>query len=730
MGKFKQKSKKSEGKSPKKSEKVKKKKIIYNRLSINSIRFKILVMVISFLLIAVLFIGTFIAYRTNDLLSTQNYENLNVLNQSGNKIVNSNISTNMQYLKNYSMGDLYEYMIYIDKTDNANDVILETSNLKSKLLINLAANRYIDTYKVLDRESNYIVNSNDKDNLNQEIYDLILEGGVKDYITTDMYYYNSAPKIDIYFPIRHYSNTYAWGVLLVTIDISNLVENIDSIKFGTNESSSTYIVDEQGTILYNIDETLVTQVIDTAFVDELAALYVEAETEEDVVLVTEDDSEIVEDDFIQTILEYDLNGVTHIGSFSAIDNEFGWYVVTTVGKSDLASTIREILVSVILIAVITLILGFFIVLFVSKRITNAILKSEKLINKTSRLDLVDNTEYEILLKNTDETGKIARAIFNMIDVLKNVVKKIMESTRDILNNSKELQTISEDVESKLMITNSVAQQLSAGMEEMTSAAQEINCSVENVNQSLIEISDHVSNAVELSQNINEKAINIKENSINAKEHLNIIYKEVKQNIQNSMQYSKDSIGKIADFSNVIKNIAEQTNLLSLNASIEAARAGEYGKGFAVVAQEIRSLAVESSNAVNDINKGVQQISVSIEEFSNNSIRLLGFVEKDVINDYEDMVANSNSYSQDASNINNILNELGIRLTEFKSIMNDIEISISETSKTTSLSAEEISDIAMQSNDILKMITNINSIIVNNNTNVEELNLLVNKFKVK
>ena len=61
---------------------------------------------------------------------------------------------------------------------------------------------------------------------------------------------------------------------------------------------------------------------------------------------------------------------------------------------------------------------------------------------------------------------------------------------------------------------------------------------------------------------------------------------------------------------LIRAIAGQTNLLALNATIEAARAGEAGRGFAVVASEVKSLAVQTAKATEDISKLIGAVQSS------------------------------------------------------------------------------------------------------------------------
>jgi PAS domain S-box-containing protein len=99
-----------------------------------------------------------------------------------------------------------------------------------------------------------------------------------------------------------------------------------------------------------------------------------------------------------------------------------------------------------------------------------------------------------------------------------------------------------------------------------------------------------------------------------------------------------SAQKIGDVTNLIRSIAESTNLLALNATIEAARAGEAGRGFAVVASEVKSLAVQTAKATEDISSQILEVQNSTGKAVDAIGRIANRMQE--IDDYTSAVAES------------------------------------------------------------------------------------------
>jgi methyl-accepting chemotaxis protein len=89
--------------------------------------------------------------------------------------------------------------------------------------------------------------------------------------------------------------------------------------------------------------------------------------------------------------------------------------------------------------------------------------------------------------------------------------------------------------------------------------------------------------------------------------------QVTVNVEQSILSLAEKSRAIGEIIEVIQGISAQTSLLALNAAIEAARAGEHGRGFGVVAEEVKKLAEQSSESVNNIQHIISEVQSSIDQ---------------------------------------------------------------------------------------------------------------------
>lgn len=410
--------------------------------------------------------------------------------------------------------------------------------------------------------------------------------------------------------------------------------------------------------------------------------------------------------------------------------------VLSTHANDTASEARERLASVyisslvsngivIIISVILIIVAIYCVM---KYVIKPIIATNKDIRDI--IDGIDNGEGDLTkcvrVISNDEIADLGNGINLFMDKLQEILKLIIENTNYMEN-------VVAEVDGSVVKSNDSASDLSAMTEELSATMQDVGLSVNTINDNADNILKDVEIIATKSDDINQFSKEMKANAekIESDARYNMVQTSEKVgnilDVLNKAIEDSKSVDQVNNLTNDILNISSQTNLLALNASIEAARAGEAGKGFAVVADEIRQLADSSRETANKIQSINSVVVAAVNNLSDNANNLVSYLQQTILPEFQTFVDGGVKYKENASYIENAMDEFVEKTDVLKKNMDEIAHSINTITTVVDDGAAGVNNAAISTQGLVEDIVNISNKMIENKGIAQNLKNSTNIF---
>jgi methyl-accepting chemotaxis protein len=280
----------------------------------------------------------------------------------------------------------------------------------------------------------------------------------------------------------------------------------------------------------------------------------------------------------------------------------------------------------------------------------------------------------VTVRSEDEIGKTAQAFNELTGTFQVAVSQVEGHATQVAGAAHSLALD--------------AGQLAQSAQSQSDAAAATSSAVEQVSASIAQVAEGANQVARLSHESLERANRGQESLNEMVQELERVESAVKE-IATSVGEFVSNTQSITNMTQQVRDIAEQTNLLALNAAIEAARAGEQGRGFAVVADEVRKLAEKSAQSATQIDEVTQSLGAQSGQVEKTVQRGMSALQssQDHIREVTGVLVEANT---SVDSVNRGLEEISVSINRQRDASQEIARNV-----------DQIAIMASRSNDVVK-----------------------------